>query len=1420
MTVTDTEAPTFSWSDPVDQSSNPTQGGAVVLRAAFADASGIRSITVYDQDENFLDTYYSSQFERDLGSLTEGSYRYKLVAEDNNGNGTTKWVEFTEYYPAPGDVDLGLDENEQQGGGGLVGARVRIFNGNTIESRTDLSFPSPNRMGLGMSAYYNSRSSVSGVMGFGWSHTYEESLSSSYTFGTMTLLRIMDQTGRARYFKEDIPGHYKGFFKEKSYVTLESGQYFWHRLDGSLSCFSLSGRLEWVEDEKGNRINLTYNAQEKVDTVTDVASGRVLTLHYNENGRLACISGPVTTAVPDGLWVKTYGYDANGNLTSVTYADDSGFTYAYEDGNDVHNLTEKRDKASHLLANWGYDASDRVITNFSVDGKGAGIEYASGTQVNVSDAYNVIRSYTIGNIMGRKRVTALTGTAPAPYSDNSIVNWAYDQEEMRLEQVTTAGDAIHRYEDYDSKGNPGTVRLASGTALERVITYTYHPVMNVPLSSSETTTIGEPGNKVTVWDYDSDYNTTPNENPTQLLSRLVETGLTTDGSGNVVPYNYVTILTYNGKGQVLAIDGPRSGAADTTTYTYNAITGDLLTVVRPLIGNTTLSDHDAAGRPGTLTDENNRSKTFTYDGRSRITSITNVVDGRSTAITYNTAGQPDAMTDPDQVTQTFVYDTNYGRLSQIVDEEGNYIQYQYDTQGNRTEMSKHDPSGLRTSRKRWSYQHPLVPGKLWKEINADDSYTEYGYDSDGNVSSVKNPEEFTTTYAYDLLNRLIQVTQPGSVITGYGYDLHGNLASVTDAENHQTTYVYDDMGRLVETQSPDTGIVSYGYDEAGNLTSKLDAKVLNVTYTHDALNRLTAVQFPDPAQNITYTYDSGTDGKGHLTGMTDQSGTMTLSYDSRGRLFQKATNIDGQQYIYSQTYTPGDKLLHVTYPSGRTLDYTRDSMKRMQGLSTTYESSTVNLVSNMTHKPFGGPKGMTTGAGGVVDNQAGECDCITVANPGTQMEQQYTYDRNRNLLSIVAPNSPQFSQTFTYDSLNRLATAQGRYGSIGYTYDKVGNRLTEITNGQTDNYAYFSNTNRLQEITGANPLSFTYDANGNITGIGTKTLAYNQDNRLVQVTDSGITLGAYTYNSKGERVKKVAGGNTTIYHYDFDGKLIAESTATGFMLKEYLYMGQIRIAMVDVAPHRMTYYLNDRLGTSQMMTDNNSKAVWEGIYKPFGEASVHPLSTVVNNIRFPGQYYDSETGLHYNYHRYYQPRTGKYLTPDPIGLLGGINLYVYVENDSLNRADPKGLRPPAVVPPWVNVQANMQEAARMSGREFVAALMTGGKWDFKQDSPKQDPTAYADFGNYHYGLVASAFGWDPGNILRGAGLFQHLTDFNRFLQGKPRIGEGFFLGDPPCGDTVNDQNWIMEGIKDYLANHYGSSPEKQIDFEAFRELLP
>jgi len=146
---------------------------------------------------------------------------------------------------------------------------------------------------------------------------------------------------------------------------------------------------------------------------------------------------------------------------------------------------------------------------------------------------------------------------------------------------------------------------------------------------------------------------------------------------------------------------------------------------------------------------------------------------------------------------------------------------------------------------------------------------------------------------------------------------------------------------------------------------------------------------------------------------------------------------------------------------------------------------------------------------------------------------------------------------------------------------------------------------------------------------------------------------------------------TRIFHYDLWGHLIAETNQSGQMLAEYVYLGNQLLAMIK--PGESVYYFhNDHLGTPQLLTNDSQAIAWKAVYTPFGEA-VPSIQTVENPHRYPGQCYDQETGLYYNYFRYYNPQTGRYITPDPIGLEGGINLFTYVQNNPINIIDPEGL---------------------------------------------------------------------------------------------------------------------------------------------------
>jgi RHS repeat-associated protein len=211
-------------------------------------------------------------------------------------------------------------------------------------------------------------------------------------------------------------------------------------------------------------------------------------------------------------------------------------------------------------------------------------------------------------------------------------------------------------------------------------------------------------------------------------------------------------------------------------------------------------------------------------------------------------------------------------------------------------------------------------------------------------------------------------------------------------------------------------------------------------------------------------------------------------------------------------------------------------------------------------------------------------------------------------------------------------------------------------------------------------VEYTYDDNGNMTQkkIGTAAVNYIYDaaNRLVKVEDDATqtVIAEYYYDPFGRRLWKEVGGTRTYFFYSEEG-VIAEYDASGVEIRSYGYQPDSTWTTDPLfLKEGGTYYWyqNDHLGTPQKLVATDGTVVWSAQYTAFGEAVVD-VATVINNLRFPGQYADDETGLHYNYFRYYDPKLGRYLRVDPTGLAGGINVFTYAYNTPLNAVDPLGL---------------------------------------------------------------------------------------------------------------------------------------------------
>ncbi|MCR4308239.1 MAG: RHS domain-containing protein, partial [Candidatus Berkelbacteria bacterium] len=280
---------------------------------------------------------------------------------------------------------------------------------------------------------------------------------------------------------------------------------------------------------------------------------------------------------------------------------------------------------------------------------------------------------------------------------------------------------------------------------------------------------------------------------------------------------------------------------------------------------------------------------------------------------------------------------------------------------------------------------------------------------------------------------------------------------------------------------------------------------------------------------------------------------------------------------------------------------------------------------------------------------------------------RHDYDPAGNLKSLTDINNT--AQSFDYSPLNEITSASdtqaGSYGSLAYSYLPNGNRQNETRNGTATTYYYYDNTNRLYHAGDSDWRLM--DAAGNTTWSNALWgISYDGYGRLLS---SSKAQSSYGYNVFNQRTTKSAGGATTSFLYGQQGELLYETN--GASTKAYVYFNGIPLARIDNNTD-IYYYHTDHLGTPQAMTNSGGATVWKASYEPFGKATV-TTQTITNNLRFPGQYFDQETGLHYNWHRYYDPKIGRYISSDPIGLAGGLNTYTYALNNPLRYIDPFGL---------------------------------------------------------------------------------------------------------------------------------------------------
>jgi YD repeat-containing protein len=711
--------------------------------------------------------------------------------------------------------------------------------------------------------------------------------------------------------------------------------------------YDVSGHLQSITSRTGVTQTLSYNTAGQLASVVDTF-GHSLTFSYYSWGGMSSV------AVNGGASVQ-YTYGSWLMLATATNLDGTTRSYSYTDANNPKSLTGFVDESGTTESAWAYDAQNRAVSTQQAGGANAvSLVYNSDGTVTSTDALGAVRLFTFTRIGDVQRPISISGsqcpTCEEPAATTyDTAGWVSSRTDYNGNVTCYANDPTRGLELARVEGfapgstcpaNLAAYAPANGTR-QRKISTAWDAAFREPDSVTET-------NRTTSFTY--------------YTSGSVHTKTITDTT--VTPnISRTWTYTYNAYGQVLTADGPRTDVADVATYSYYTCgtgfqCGQLQTVTNAANQTTTLNTYNAYGQPLTITDPNGVVTTLTYDALQRLTSRQTA--NETTAFSYWPTGLLEQVMLPDASTLTYTYDAAH-RLTQINDALGNKIVYTLDAMGNRTAENSFDPSGTlhRTHTRVFN-----TLNQLNKDVNAAGTAavtTTFGYDPQGNQTSIAAPLARNTTNGYDELNRLKQITDPASGLTQFGYDANDNLTSVTDPRGLATVYAYSGFGDLATQASPDTGTTSNTYDSAGNLATSTDARGAVSTYAYDALNRVTSVAYSQGGttdQTIAFTYDAGTNGKGHLTGASDANHSMSWIYDALGRVTSKSQTVGAVTKAAGYAYTSGD-LTTLTTPSGQTVAYGYNG--NHQVTSVTVNGTTV--LNSAVYEPLGPLKGWTWGNG-------------------------------------------------------------------------------------------------------------------------------------------------------------------------------------------------------------------------------------------------------------------------------------------------------------------------------------------------------------------------------------------------------------------------------------------------------------------------
>ncbi|WP_390898114.1 DUF6531 domain-containing protein [Streptomyces lusitanus] len=789
----------------------------------------------------------------------------------------------------------------------------------------------------------------------------------------------------------------------------------------------------------------------------------------------------------------------------------------------------------------------------------------------------------------------------------------------------------------------------------------------------------------------------------------------------------VSRFVVNAGSQVVAEIDPLGGITHTAYDDHHHVVSQT-----DELGHTTEYVNDELGRPLVIRYPDGTRTTIAYDELG-LPVETAMPDGGRWLRTYDARGNGLTLTDPTGATSRFRYDEQgglveftdaLGAVTHLVNNDAGLIVEATDPLGGRTLLQR-DAFGRRLSETgplgtvtwwRWNTE-----GELLGLTRPDGSTESWTYDAEGNCTGHTDAMGAETRWSYTHFDLPSARANPDGTEYRFEYDPSLRLTRVTGPTGRTWDYTYDAAGRLTEESDFENRVVRYAYDAAGRLTARTSAADEVIRHTWDVMGRLVRTESGGEATDFTY------DASGRLTGAVWPGGRLSRSYDASGQLTEETIN----GHTLHLAYDPAGQLIRRRTPSGADTTYSFDAAGRRTGL--TSGRHTVASAHDAEGRETSRTWEQALHLAQAWDS-AGRLVGSRVRGPDGSVVSSHEYLwRPDGAPSGAGPRS------YSLDTAGRVVQVHAADWTETYVYDREGNQSE----------AHWPPTHPGTEASGpreyagarlvaAGRTRYEHDASGRLTVRRRTRLSRKPDvwrytwdaqDRLSEVITPDGTVWRYHYDPLGRRTAKQRLGD--------DGRTVLEETRftwhEGILVEQCTTMAGVPVAQTmtwefdesgleplaqterytrveglsqEEVDSRFYAIVTDSIGLPSELLDEYGTVVWRRTSTLWGVTTWNPDATAYTPLRFPGQYHDAETGHHYNLHRHYDPETGRYLSPDPLGLTAAPNPDTYVHNP-LTWLDPYGLSPypPIRVRPGQQVKKGTPYEMSPPEREFVEKLL-------------------------------------------------------------------------------------------------------------------